>query len=35
MKNSSAKGTVKYIVGPVVRFDQKNEMWRIKVANKC
>jgi len=28
MKSSSAKGTAKYIVAPVARFDQKNEMFK-------
>lgn len=28
MKDSSVKGTAKYIVGPVERFDQKNEMFK-------
>ena len=28
MKNSSARGTAKYIVGTVERFDQKNEMFK-------
>ena len=28
MKDSSVKGTAKYVVGPVERFDQKNEMFK-------